>query len=214
MKSIPKSGHYIANKLGYVTLLSLVDVMGKNGVNALLNLANLRSWTNSYPSDTLEKHVDFADYSAINGALDDMYGPRGARGLALRSGRATFENVLKGMGVFHGVGDFAFKILPAQSKLKIGLGMVARFLSQISDQKITVVEKPDHFIYTIEHCSVCWGRHTEAPTCNIAVGMLQSSLKWISGGSEFNVVETECVAVGDKVCAFTIDKNPLEPNPG
>ena len=211
MKSIPKSGRYIANKLGYVTLLSLVDVMGKNGVNALLNLANLRSWINSYPSDTLEKHLDFADYSTINSALDDMYGPRGARGLALRSGRATFDYVLKGMGLFQGVGDFAFKLLSPQAKLKVGLGAIARVLSQISDQHVKVEEHPDHFLYTVEHCAVCWGRHTEAPTCNIAVGMLQSALKWISGGNEYSVVETQCVAVGDKVCAFTIQKEPLKP---
>lgn len=211
MKSIPKSGHYIPNKLGYSTLLSLQDVMGRNGVNALLNLANLRSWTNAYPSDTLEKHLDFSDYSAINGALDDMYGPRGARGLAMRCGRATFDHVLKGMGVFHSAGDLAFKILPTHSKLKFGLSAIARILSQISDQHITVEDHPDHFVYSIEQCSVCWGRKTAAPDCNITIGMLQASLKWISGGSEFNVVETKCVAVGDKVCAFTIQKQPLEP---
>lgn len=211
MKSIPKSGHYMPNKLGYWTLYALQDVMGKNGVNALLNLANLRSWTNAYPSDTLEKRLDFSDYSAINGALDDMYGPRGARGLALRCGRATFDYVLKGMGLFHSAGDLAFKILPTQSKLKFGLTAIARILSQLSDQHITVVENPDHFLYTVEHCSICWGRHTDAPDCSITIGMLQSSLKWISGGSEYSVVETQCTATGDKFCVYTIQKQPLEP---
>jgi hypothetical protein len=188
MKSIPKSGRYLPSKLGYVTLVSLEDVMGKNGVNAILNLANLRSWINSYPLDTLEKRLDFADYSAINGSLDDIYGTRGGRGLALRAGRASFENMLRGFSVFAVVVDFAFKILSTNAKLKVGLGAIARILSQYSDQHITVVEKPDHFIYTVQYCSVCWGRHAAAPTCHIALGMLQATLKWISGGSEFNVV--------------------------
>jgi len=209
MKSIPKSGRYLPSKLGYVTLVALEDVMGKNGVNAILNLANLRSWINSYPTDTLEKRLDFADYSAINGSLDDIYGTRGGRGLAMRAGRATFENVLRGLSVFAGLGDFAIKILPTHSKLKIGLGAVARVLSSSSDQHITVVEKPDHFLYSVEHCSVCWGRHTTAPTCHMALGMLQGTLKWISGGSEFKIEEIKCSAVGDEACVFAIEKEPL-----
>lgn len=211
MKSIPKSGHYLPSKLGYVTLVSLEDVMGKNGVNAILNLANLRSWINSYPLDTLEKRLDFADYSAINGSLDDIYGARGGRGLAMRAGRATFDKVLRGFPFFASVGDFAFKILPAQSKLKVGLGAVARILSQSSDQHVTVTEFPDHFEYTVRQCSVCWGRRTTVPTCNIALGMLQAALKWISGGSEFSVVETKCCGLGDDACVFTIQKEPLQP---
>jgi len=209
MKSIPKSGHYLPSKLGYVTLVSLEDVMGKNGVNAILNLANLRSWTNSYPSDTLEKRLDFADYSAINGSLDDIYGTRGSRGLAMRAGRATFDKVLRGFSFFAGVGDLAFKILPAQSKLKIGLGAMARVLSQSSDQHITVTEYPDHFDYTVKQCSICWGRHSTAPSCNIALGMLQSAVKWISGGREYNIVETKCCALGDDACVFSIPREPI-----
>lgn len=211
MKSIPKSGRYLPSKLGYVTLVSLEDVMGKNGVNAILNLANLRSWINSYPLDTLEKRLDFADYSAINGSLDDIYGTRGGRGLAMRAGRASFDHVLRGFSVFAGVGDFAFKILPASSKLKVGLGAIARVLSQVSDQHVTVVENADHFVYTVEYCSVCWGRQTTIPTCHIVVGMIQAALKWISGGSEFNVVETKCTAMGDKDCVFIIQKEPVRP---
>ena len=124
MKSIPKSGRYLPSKLGYVTLVALEDVMGRNGVNAILNLANLRSWINSYPLDTLEKRLDFADYSAINGSLDDIYGTRGGRGLAMRAGRATFENVLRGLSVFAGVGDLAIKTFagPLQVKSWAGCG--------------------------------------------------------------------------------------------
>ena len=211
MKSIPKSGRYLPNKLGYVTLLSLQDVMGKNGVNAVLNLANLRSWINAYPSDTLERHVDFAEYSAINGALDDMYGPRGARGLAMRAGRATFDQVLRNFNALASVGDFAFKLMSPHAKLKFGLSAIGRILSQVSDQHVTITEQPEAYLYTVDQCSVCWGRHAEAPSCNILLGMLQSSVKLISGGSEFSIVETRCCAVGDPVCEFTILKEPLKP---
>ena len=88
MEAIPKSGYYYPNKIARIALLALEDVMGKNGVNAILNLANLQHLIDNYPPDNLERQFDFADFSAINGALEEMYGPRGGRGLALRAGEA------------------------------------------------------------------------------------------------------------------------------
>jgi predicted hydrocarbon binding protein len=34
-------------------------------------------------------------------------------------------------------------------------------------------------------------------------------LKWVSGGSEFRVNESKCVAMGHEVCEFVIQKTPI-----
>jgi predicted hydrocarbon binding protein len=39
--------------------------------------------------------------------------------------------------------------------------------------------------------------------------LLQESLKWVSGGNEFRVNESKCVAVGDDVCEFIVQKEPI-----
>jgi hypothetical protein len=209
MQPIPKSGLYYPNKFGRLTILSLEDVMGRNGVNAILNLANLPNLMENLPPDNLEKAFDFADVSAIMGALEEMYGPRGGRGLALRAGRAVFSDGLRSFGALAGVGDLAFKVLPLQAKLRIGLPAMAKIFSQISDQLSTVEEKDDHLIYTIHRCPVCYGRHTDKPDCYIATGLLQESLKWVSGGSEFRVNESKCIAMGDPTCEFIVYKEPI-----
>lgn len=209
MQPIPKSGLYYPNKFGRLTILSLEDVMGRNGVNAILNLANLPHLMENLPPDNLEKAFDFADISAIMGALEEMYGPRGGRGLALRAGRATFSEGLRNFGALAGVGDLAFKVLPLQAKLRIGLPAMAKIFSQISDQLSTVEEKDDHLVYTIHRCPVCYGRHTDKPDCYIATGLLQESLKWVSGGSEFRVNESKCIAMGDPTCEFIVYKEPI-----
>ena len=209
MQPIPKSGLYYPNKFGRLTILSLEDVMGRNGVNAILNLANLPNLMENLPPDNLEKAFDFADVSAIMGALEEMYGPRGGRGLALRAGRAVFSDGLRSFGALAGVGDLSFKVLPLQAKLRIGLPAMAKIFSQISDQLSTVEEKDDHLIYTIHRCPVCYGRHTDKPDCYIATGLLQESLKWVSGGSEFRVNESKCIAMGDPTCEFIVYKEPI-----
>ncbi len=208
MDPIPKSGLYYPNKIARIALIALEDVMGKNGINAIFNLAALANLIDDLPPDNLDREFDFADFSAVNGALEEMYGPRGGRGLALRAGRATFANGLRTFGALAGVGDLAFKVLPLQAKLRIGIPAMAKIFTQTSDQLSTVEEFDDHFIYTIHKCPVCWGRKTDKADCYVAVGLLQEGLKWVSGGNEFRVNESKCIAVGDDVCDFVIFKEP------
>ncbi len=211
MESIPKSGYYYPNKFALIMIKALEDVMGKNGLNAILNLANLGNLIDSYPEDNLNKEFDFSDISAINLALEEMYGPRGGRGLALRAGRATFDDALKDFGGFAGVGDLAFKVLPLETKLRIGVPAVAKIFSQMSDQISTSEEKENEFLYTIHRCPVCWGRSSEdKPVCYVATGLLQACLKWVSGGKEFRVNESKCHSKGDDVCEFVIQKQAIE----
>jgi predicted hydrocarbon binding protein len=210
MEPIPKSGLYYANKFVLITIKSLEEVMGRNGLNAILNLAHLPQLIDNYPLDNLHREFDFADFSALNQALEEMYGPRGGRGLALRAGRAAFTDALRNFGALAGVGDLAFRVLPLGAKLRIGLPAMAKIFSQVSDQTSTVKEYDDEFIYTIHRCPVCWGRSgLDKPVCFVATGLLQASLKWVSGGMEFSVHESKCVAMGDEVCDFVIKKTPI-----
>lgn len=210
MSPIQKSGLAYPNKFGVIMVRALEEVMGRNGLNAILNLAGLSSYIENPMPDNLEKGFDFAEVAAINMALEEMYGPRGGRGLSLRVGRAIFADGLRNFGALAGVGDLAFKVLPLQAKLRIGLPAEAKIFSQISDQHSTVEERENEFVYTIHKCSECTGRHgLDKPVCFIATGILQESLKWVSGGNEFRVNESKCIAMGDSVCEYVIQKEPL-----
>ncbi len=210
MEKIPPSEYYYPNRFAVITLDAFEQVMGKNGLNAILNLAHLSRLIDNYPPENLEKEFNFSDFSAINIALEEMYGPRGGRGLALRAGRALFADALRNFGALAGVGDLAFRVLPLPTKLKIGLPSMAKIFSQVSDQHTTTRDDGSSFIYTIHRCPVCWGRTgSDKPVCFIAVGMLQEGLRWVSGGSEFRVNESQCVAKGDEVCEFVIQKTPI-----
>ena len=209
MIAIPKSGFYYPNRMARIIMQALEDVMGKNGLNAILNMANLSSAIDNYPADNLNREFDFADFSALNGALEEMYGPRGGRGLAQRAGRASFSQGLRNFGALAGAGDLAFKVLPLTAKLKIGIPGMAKVFSSVSDQQTTVAEQSDHYVYTIQRCPVCYGRHSDKAMCFYAVGVLKEGLKWVSGGQEFTVNESKCIAVGDPVCEFIIQKEPI-----
>ncbi len=205
-----KHHYYYPNKIGRIILLSMEDVMGRNGVNAALALAKLRHLVNNYPPNNLDRQFSFEDYGAINQALDDMYGPRGGRGLALRAGRATFKYGLKEFGAVLGMADLAFRLLPLGMKLKVGFNAFAETFNKFTDQIVRVEEDQDHFYWINERCPVCWGRKSEMPVCHAATGIIQESLHWVSGGKNFRVQEVQCVAMGAPSCNWVIDKKPLD----
>jgi predicted hydrocarbon binding protein len=205
-----KSGYYYPNKFARLAIEAMEEIMGKNGLNAILNLAGMQQYIDNYPPDNLEKAFDFTDFTALNVALEDMYGPRGGRGLALRAGRAIFAGGLRSFGALAGVGDLAFKVLPLNAKLKVGVPAMANIFSQFSDQVSNVYEEGgDRIIYTMERCALCWGRKTDKPVCYMGQGLLQEGLRWVSGGREFKVDMVSCVAKGDDMGRYVIYKEPI-----
>jgi predicted hydrocarbon binding protein len=210
MKPIPKSGLYNTNNLGRIALLSYEEVLGRGGLNALLHLAGFDHLVNNFPPADMERQFDFSDNTAILVALEEMYGPRGGRGLALRAGRATFKDILSKYGDMAGVTDLAFKVLPLNPKIHFGLNTVAKTFTRVSDQETSVREEADTFVWTIHHCPSCWSRHgSDVPVCYVPIGFLQAALDWVSNGRDFQVNESRCSAMGSDVCEFIIQKEPI-----
>ncbi len=209
MQRIEPSGYYYPNMIVHYMLEAMEEIMGKNGLNAILNLAGLSHLIDNYPPANLKKEFDFADFSTLMGALDEMYGPRGGRGLQLRAGRVGFAKGGRKMGAMVGVGDLAFKVLPLNVKLKAGLPAMASVFTKFSDQHSTVEDQGDHYIYTMVPSPVCWGRTADRPICFAAKGLLEEGLHWVSGGNKFRVEETECIAMGAEKCLFAIYKEPI-----
>lgn len=207
--AIELSELYYPNKIARIYLEVLEDIMGRNGLNSVLNKAELSRLIGNYPADNLAREFDFAEFSALSQALDDTYGPRGGRVFALRGGKASVKAGLEAFGASVGIAGLAMKVLPLGAKLKVGLAGMARIFTTFSDQFSTVEEDGDRFVYIIHKCPVCWGREASRPICYGAVGLLQGGLNWVSGGKDFKVVQTDCHAMGNQDCRFDVYKEPL-----
>ena len=205
-----ETSYYYPNKMGRIVLLATEEVMGRNGVNAVLNLAKLRHLVNNYPPNNFDRQFRFEDFGRLQQALEEMYGPRGARGLALRAGRAAFKYGIKEFGPVMGIGDLAFRLLPIGMKMKVGVEVFAEVFNKFSDQVVRLGEDESHYIWIIERCPVCWGRHTTEPCCYLAVGILQEGAYWVSGGKNYSIEEVSCIARGDPTCTILVSKRPLD----
>lgn len=207
MDSIPKSNHFYANKVVRLYLLAIEEVIGKNGLNATLNLAHLSNLVDNYPPENLDKGFDFADFSTLNMALEEIYGDKGGCLLSTRAGKIYFGNALRAFGASGGTFSPEFAALPPLEKLRSGLGIAVKLTNQMSDQNVTLEERDNDFVYTVQYCPACWGRKGAAkPICGMPTGYLQGCVSWLLDGKEFSLREEKCAATGEEHCIFIIDK--------
>jgi predicted hydrocarbon binding protein len=138
-----------------------------------------------------------------------VYGPHGGRGLALRIGRACFNNGVRQYGAQMGITETAFRLLPLPAKVSAGARAFAELFNTFTDQKVRVEEDGNALLWHIEQCPLCWERRAQEPVCHLAVGLLQEALFWLSGGKVFNVEEKTCIAMGDDTCTIMIEPSPI-----
>lgn len=200
---------FYPEKMGRIILQGMEEVMGANGMNAVLRLGNLEKLMQDAPPAHADRPLPFETVSAIMQALELTYGARGGRGVALRVGRATFKCGLKEYGSMLGLTEMAFRLLPLPTKLHTGANAFAELFNKYTDQKVRLEERDNRIFWHIERCPLCWNRKADEVVCHLAVGLLQESLYWVSGGKAFNVEETSCIARGDPACTIVIDQAPL-----
>ena len=206
MESIQKSDLFLPNRIARVILASLEESLGKAGLEKILQAANLAELVDERPADTMDSTFNFADFSMLNGAIDEIYGTRGGRAITSRAGKAVFDQVFSHFGAMAGIEDDTFMELPVDVKMRIGLPALAKILSSVSDMQTSIEETGESTTVTVHQCPACWVRQTEKPACNLINGLLLAGCKWISGGIDFTVHQSLAKSSGDETCTFEIRK--------
>jgi len=178
------------------------EVMGQHGLDQTLELAGI----DAAPQDNLAREFPFERIAKLNAALDEMYGLRGGRGMALRAGRAWFANGMKEFGALNGIADPAFRRLSLDDRVKLALQAQADIFTNFSDQHSHLETTPSSLQFVIENSPFAWGREAEKPVCHPLVGLLQECARWASNGRDYTVRETHCIATGDAACIVVINQ--------
>lgn len=205
----PTATLYYPNRMGRIILRSMEEIIGHNGVNAILKLGNLSSLIGNYPPDNNEPGFSFSTVACLTEMLERAYGPHGGRGLALRIGRACFNYGVRHYSTQMGLTETAFRLLPLSAKLPVGASAFSELFNKFTDQRVRIEHKEEKILWHIDRCPLCWERQAAEPVCHLAVGLLQEALYWVSGGKVFNVEERTCIAAGDPACTIEIDQTPI-----
>ncbi len=185
------------------------EIIGRSGLNAVLNLRRSQAGAKPVPVGPLGR-MDYAEIAAIGSGLEQMYGPRGGHGVALRAGRAGFKYILRQNGLAMGITDLQFRLLPVPARVKTGLEAMAGLMARLGDEEVTISENEFSWFWSSRHCPYCWQRSNQQPVCHFTVGILQEFFSWVSSGRVYAVSELQCQACGAAACLFQIDKKAID----
>jgi hypothetical protein len=202
--------HICSYRIGRGVLEGVQEIIGRAGVNAIFNLAHLSHLLPGSGYTKFEHNFTFTDLSAIQQALEELYGPRGGRGVALRSGRVFFKYFIRAFGDQMAMTSLDYRMLPTQNRVKSGLLSMAGTLSDLCSMHIVVSEDADTWYWQSDQCPWCWQRQMDECMCHFNVGMLQEYVTWSGGGKVYHVLETECIATGAPACTIRIEKKPID----
>ena len=193
----------IVNALVRQALVSAQEVMGENGLNAVLRSVGLARFIGNFPPNDTNPGIKTVEYAKFNEAIEAFYG-RGGKGILRRIGKASFQYGVHEQGALMGVAGAALKLMPHRQRIKFVLGAMVNALKKTNDQVDAWVEEEGNKIaYCESTCAICLGRHSSDPICHLYVGSVGEAVRWATD-QEYEIIETHCIARGDKYCRFEI----------
>jgi predicted hydrocarbon binding protein len=194
---------FIVNALVRQALFAAQDVMGENGLHAVLRAAGLEHFIDHMPPDDLQPAIKTEEYARFNQAIEEVYG-RAGKGILQRVGRVSFQYALQEQPAYLGIAGAALQVLPQKQRIKFILNSMVSALKKtnpaveawagVMDGKLVYIEKT---------CAICYGRTSDRPVCHLYIGSIGAAVKWATG-RDYAVVETHCIAKGDPYCRFEI----------
>jgi hypothetical protein len=193
----------IINSLVRQALTSMQEVMGDNGLNAVLRTSGLERFIGNFPPNNLEPSIQASQYAKLNEAIEQFYG-RGGKGMLRRIGKASFQYGVREQSALLGVAGVALKLLPERQRIKFILNGMADALKKSNPEvNAWVDESGDKLAYVESTCAICNGRHSADPICHLYVGSVAEAVNWATG-KEYVVTETHCLAKGNDYCRFEV----------
>jgi len=200
---MPREDTAVVNTIMRQALVSSEEVMGSNGLSAVLRSSGLARFVDNLPPNDLEPAIKSSEYAGLVRAIEGFYG-RASKGMLRRIGKASFQYGVREQAALLGIAGVAVKLLPEKQRIKFILNGVANALKKTNpDVQAWVDERDDHIAYIEKTCSVCWGCQSDQPVCHLYVGTVSEAVLWATG-VEHEVIETHCLAKGDEYCRFEV----------
>jgi hypothetical protein len=188
----------MANATLYVLFAAMAEVMGDNGLKSVLRLAKLDRYIDSFPPNNTELGVKYSEYGAAQQAIEDFYGPRGARAILVRIGRALFRYSLQEQPAVLGLAGLALKALPKGARIKLILQKIVAAANENLNMPARLEETDDAYIFIAEDSPSRWRPKRSSPGCYVTVGTYREALRWATD-QNYKIEEFTCLKPLDRL---------------
>ncbi len=182
----------VANVVLRITLDASEEVLGANGLKAILNYSKMSHLLENKPDHSFEKNFTDDEFRAISSSFVDVLGLDGGRAIFRLIGKSIGKNTIK-IGAYESI-----KELPPDEKL-----FKAIELYSLVSGRGKVTRENGVIVYDNPQCTICAHAKHDHPICSLYNGYLDVTIEW-AGIKNKKTVETACMAMGDKSCRFEI----------
>lgn len=190
-----------SDEIGLWMLEGAREIIGQAGLNAVLNRAQ------SFHREYAQKAEEGACARDIQAALEELYGQRGGRGVALRSGRVSFDQLLRTEGQQMGLMELNYRMLPSPARIFMGLQLLAERFSGLTASAVTIEDAADAWQWHISAGQDASAAGGMQGICHFMIGFLQEYLMWASGGKYHHVEEVAYEPGDEQSCVIRLEKH-------
>ncbi len=158
----------VSNLVFRVVLDGAEEVLGVNGVKAILNFSGLSDLLVNRPDYSFDKNFTDDQLRGISSSFAAVLGMDGARAVFRLIGKASGKKTIE-VGVYDSIKD-----LPPDEKLFKAVGLYAMVTG-----RGTVSKEGDVIVYDNPQCSVCKDVTYDQPICSIYNGYFDSLIEWM-----------------------------------
>jgi predicted hydrocarbon binding protein len=182
----------VSNLVIRMVLDATEEIIGTNGLKALLNYGGLIHLFENKPDYSLEKNYTDEEYGKLTASWYKVLGTSGGKAVFRMIGKSSGKRSI-GTGLFDSLKD-----LPAAERL---FKMIELFALATGRGKAS--REGDVVVYDNPACSACTNFTSDAAVCTGLNGAFDEYAAW-AGVTGVRTVETKCKAKGDATCRYEV----------
>ncbi len=182
-------------------LLAVQDIMGRNGLTAVLKSSELDRFVGTLPPENDALEIRATELGRLIAAIETQYG-RGARGQLTRIGYSAFQHLLSADRFGWGVLKLFLHVSPIGERRRAALTRLARYISA-PNSGVRVKIEEGQLLFEDSLSDEGAGRGNVSEDSSLSIGILQACIEWATGEA-LDVVQVKHKARGDSTSSFEI----------
>lgn len=185
------------------------QLVGHRGMMAVLRRAGLTDTLTGMLVNNLDRTFPYEAFQTIIAAVREIYGDRGYRALAYRTGKNSFADTFSGLPAVKTAKEQLAQMEDERLRLHLAVQTLAEAMELTSSQRVVVSLRGLSASLRVDFCFECWDSPlTHEPICYGLVGSARGALAYLLETDDYLVREVHCAAAGDDFCELEIKPPP------
>jgi hypothetical protein len=194
----------ISNSIKTILFDGFEEIVG--GDNLIFNNPNHLAKESDY-IDSLESYSNPDNFNYAKKMFLEQYGELGSRGIAIRTGEASFRTFIRLNGNGYNLTNMEYRLMNSYQRCLFGLKKIALFLKENCGMAINIIDFKDSWNIEVEINE--FFQEWNDLLGDFLLGLFREFFIWTSGG-RFYILEPQMIRINEnQIFSLKINKQPL-----